>query len=519
MRMRRGWGGLVCIAYFCSTVMLPCTSPASYAAAKKAPAAKKSTEPQVLKDFGLAVDYYNLGVEAGDSKNYPLALSYYQMSRKADPGLVATYNNEGCAYNAMKRPDLAVAILTAGMKVDKKNKEADQKYWELFHNRGLAYLELKQFDKAVADFTTCMDHEPAESRAMIQAVRGAAYAEMGEYQKCFNDKNSVLRLTATDNWTANARYLANVTLQEARRKMQHEIARQLSEASSLTDKAQYDKALALADRAVKIDPQNTTALIARGTCYAFMQQKDKFEAGLAAAQKLSPKDGKVLALKGYVYLSTHETDAALNNLIEAKKLNYSTPQLYAAMSTAYLLKENFDDALSSINEAIRLSPADADLYNTRSLSYLVMGKPENSLSDANRYLETTEWKGAHTVDCFLRVYMLSKQIANEIEAGKALDQAGKSFTPEQPEHRLLAYLKGEMDDAALLAAARGAEEETNSHAWIGIKCSIAGDKDKALSELGTVRASGSKRASCATCWQSFNWLVSSVLTNPSRQLQ
>lgn len=466
------------------------TKPAPHKSNVSAGAAKWLGENN--NDTRQAVEYCNAGYQAEKAKNHQLAVRYYQLARQADPTVLATYLNEGGSYLSLKRPDLAIDVLTKGINLDRKNKESDEKYWELYHNRGLAWLQAQKPDKAIADFTIIMQHEEASNlKALSQTSRGGAYALAGDYKKAFQDFNTVLALRQTDKLTQHARAVANYEMQLTRRQMQADLAKSLSSANSSLTKTDYSQALTVLDRALKIDPNNSSALLLRASTYGHINKQAEAQADLALAQKLNPKDGKVAAIRGEVALANHDTDQAIAEFKNALTMNYINPAVYAGLATAQLTSAQFDEAVKSINEAIRLSPNDSNLYNLRSLAYLIADTPENALSDANRYLEKTNWQGAHTPDCFLRVYMLSKQLGNEQEASKSLELASSNIKPDAWSYNLVRFLKNETDSDKLIAAANTSVQKTDAGTWIAINTGITGNKEKAIEELTNVKNTGS----------------------------
>lgn len=443
-------------------------------------------------DFGLALDYYNLGCEATQAKDYRRAIIYYARARKADPNFLAPYNNEGCAYMALGRNDLAFDVLNAGAELDKKvkNIEADEKYSELYYNRGLMYMKMKKFDKAAEDFSVTIKFDKSRWRGLARAYRGVSYAELSDYQNANSDFNTVLKLPYTDNATLNARVIANTEMQRAKRKMEFETTRRLSDALSLMDKKNYALALETIQAAAKIAPSNVNVLLARGSCYGQMQKFTEADADFDAAQKMDAKNGKIPYTRGLAHIAQHKYDAALQNSDEAIALGFRNPSVYANKGLAQLFLGDFDKSLESLNEAIRLSPNDSNLYNLRALVNLIDGNNAPAVNDATHYLDATKWQGERSEDCALLIYMCNRQLQNDEAAKKMLDEAATHIKEGQWPQPVVRYLKDEIKAEELLSAATTANEKTDAHAWIGIKSALAGDKDKALSEFYEVRKNG-----------------------------
>jgi tetratricopeptide (TPR) repeat protein len=462
--------------------------------AQKSPA-KKNNAPAQEADTGAAITYFNQGVNATNAKNYLQAVQLYKAAREADPGYLNAYVNEVSAYLSLKRPDLAVDTASKGIAKCNKNDNDDKMIWEVLHqNRGTAYMLLKQPQKAAADYTESLVHDICQRGCIAQAKRGLSYIELSEYQKASNDFNTILQSKQNDSATQNAKVIAEEGRKILRIKMQADILRALVQCREFLSKHDYDKAIASANTAVNVDPKNVDALLMRSTCYSAKHQLDKAEADLSAAKKLSPNDGKVSNIAGLAHLMGGDADKAVSDFQDALAKNYSNAQLYLGLSAAQLQLSRFDDAVKSVNEAIRMSPNDAEAYNLRSLVYLVTDTPQNSIADANTYLEKTSWKGSHSADSFLRIYMLSKQLDQKDAADKILETAATQLKSDEQMQRIIELFQGKTDEDTLLKAGTTPVEKTDAQIAIAIKAVVDGDKTKAEKLLREVKATGAKNS-------------------------
>jgi tetratricopeptide (TPR) repeat protein len=458
-------------------------------------ASKKTTAPERDVNTGAAITYFNQGVGATNAKNYLQAVQFYKASRDADPDYLNAYVNEVASYLSLSRPDLAIDTASKGIARCNKNNDDDKMVWEVLHqNRGNAYMLVQQPQKAVADYTESMIHDISQRGCIARAKRGVAYVELGEYQKAENDFNFIAQLRQNDTATQTARVLVDAGRKILNSKMQADSAKALMQCKDFLTNHDYDKAIVSANTAVSISPKNLDALLMRSTCYAAKHQVDKSDADLSAAEKLSPNDGKVSNIAGIAHLMEGDSEKAVADFQTALARNYSNAQLYLGMSAAQSQLSRFDDAVKSVNEAIRLSPNDSEGYNLRSLVYLITNTPENSIADANAYLEKTSWKGIHSADSFLRIYMLSKQLDQKDAADKILETAATQLKSDQQIQRVIELFQGKIDADALLKAATTPVQKTDAQISIAIKAVVDGDKKKAEELLREVKATGSKNS-------------------------
>ena len=467
----------------------------SEAAPPQKPGAKKTSAPAQVADYGAAVAYFNQGVGAGNAKNYLQAVQLYKASRAADPDYLNAYVNEVASYLSLNRPDLAIDTASKGIARCNKNNDDNKMVWEILHqNRGNAYILTKQPQKAVSDYTESLIHDISGRGCIARAKRGVAYVELAEYQKAESDFDSILQSRQNDTAIQTAKVVADAGRKILSVKMQADSLKALMQCKDFLSNHDYDKAIAAANTAVNISPKSVDALLMRSTCYAAKHQVDRSDADLSAAEKLSPNDGKVANIAGMAHLIEGDSEKAVGDFQTALARHYSNAQLYLGMSAAQLQLSRFDDAVKSVNEAIRLSPNDAEGYNLRSLVYLITNTPENSIADANTYLEKTSWKGIHSADSFLRIYMLSKQLDQKDASNKILETAATQLKSDEQMQRVIGLFQGKIDEDALLKAATNPVEKTDAQISIAIKAVVDGDKTKAEKLLREVKATGSKNS-------------------------
>ncbi len=471
------------------------TAAATGAAAPVKKPLNKKASPAKEVDTGSAITYFNQGVSATQSNNFLQAIQYYKAARDADPNFLNAYINELTSYLSLKRPDLAVDIATKGIAICNKNDNEYKMCWELLHSgRGTAYAELKQPQKAVADYTESLIHDISQRGCIARVKRGLCYVELGEYQKAESDFNTILQSTATDNAMQNAKVLAQEGRKILQVKIKVDMVQSLRKCQELIAKKDFDKALALTNNMIALDPKNVDLLLIRCSIFTAKHLPEKADADLKLADKLSPNDGKISFVSGMNHLASGDFEKAIDDFQTAIARRYSSPQIYLSQASAQLHLCRFDDAVKSVNEAIRLSPNNAEAYNVRSLVYLVTNTPENSIADANSYLEKTSWKGSHSADCFLRIYMLSKQLNLKDSANNILETATTQLKSDEQVQRVIAFFKDGMDETTFLSAATTPLETTDAQIAVAIKAVVSGDTNKAKQVLSDMKLTGAKIA-------------------------
>ncbi|MBU4604351.1 MAG: tetratricopeptide repeat protein, partial [Proteobacteria bacterium] len=164
-------------------------------------------------------------------------------------------------------------------------------------------------------------------------------------------------------------------------------------------------------RALKIAPNNPTALVARGDVYEMMgktqQAMEDYRQSLALnrdfvpalnnlsyllsqeggdknlnealplvqrAKRLSPSDPRVLDTLGWVLSQRGAHSSALAELEDAKKLTPSNPTIYYHLGATYVAMNKLDEAQKDLKKALSLGTDFREKAATESLLKRIEGK-------------------------------------------------------------------------------------------------------------------------------------------------
>ncbi len=163
--------------------------------------------------------------------------------------------------------------------------------------------------------------------------------------------------------------------------------------SLLSSESNVERLIANADRAIKLNPNDASALADRAGTYlengfavslTAVTDLDRAIADLDHAIKLDPKTAQSYLLRGVAYWAKGDQDRALDDLEEAIRLdpNRRNVPSYLFRAFAYLAKGNEDRATADLDEAIRLDPKTA--YIGRGIAYLAAGKQERAIADFDK---------------------------------------------------------------------------------------------------------------------------------------
>jgi tetratricopeptide (TPR) repeat protein len=143
----------------------------------------------------------------------------------------------------------------------------------------------------------------------------------------------------------------------------------------LSEKKEYDKAIADFSEAIRIDPNYARAYLARGIIWEVKKEYDKAIADFSEAIRINPKDSVAYVVRGC-------------DLSE---------------------KKEYDKAIADFSEAIRIDPQDSVAYNNRAWLWATCPDAKyrdgkKAVDSATKACEITEWKEANLLDTLAAAY-------------------------------------------------------------------------------------------------------------------
>ena len=107
---------------------------------------KKETKRLIEENNKNIQEYnlFNLGIQSINSKDYKLAIYYFNEVTKLNPNLSEAYNNRGNAKMQLQKIEEAIEDYNKAI-------ELNQYYAEAYNNRGIAKDKLKLFEEAIED--------------------------------------------------------------------------------------------------------------------------------------------------------------------------------------------------------------------------------------------------------------------------------------------------------------------------------------------------------------------------------
>jgi tetratricopeptide (TPR) repeat protein len=281
---------------------------------------------------------------------------------RLDPGNANGYESRGNAFNNSRKYDRAIEDYNEALRLKPDFAQA-------FSDRGAAWYFKGEYQKAIADYDEAIRLEP--NRARTYTNRGAAYRKLGRAARALEDDAAAIRIDPTQPEFFDNRGL------------------------HLADNADYDRAIADYDEAIKLRPR-PDFLTNRGDAYQAKKEYDRAIADYDAALRLDSnyqraynnrgaawrkKGDRVRALQDYataIRLDPGDKTAALNH----KEIALEAERLGAVMYQKNLPSFNCATAKRPVEKAICADPGLAKL--DRDINDLFLRVIASAESDSHR---------------------------------------------------------------------------------------------------------------------------------------
>jgi Flp pilus assembly protein TadD len=181
---------------------------------------------------------------------------------------------------------------------------------------------------------------------------------------------------------AERQRLATLRAEEERRK-RGEAERLVNQSYSELNYGDYNKAIATASEAMRLDPKSTLAFLNRGVAYMRKGDNDRAIADFNEAIRLDPKFARAYNNRGLAYGQRSEVDRAISDYSEAIRLNPNNTMFFNNRGSAYLRKGDNNRAITDFNEEIQLDPRSARAFNNRGFAYMRKGDNNRAIADFN----------------------------------------------------------------------------------------------------------------------------------------
>ncbi len=138
--------------------------------------------------------------------------------------------------------------------------------------------------------------------------------------------------------------------------------------------------------ALRLDPDSTEALIARGDVFLATARYDRAVADYDAALRLDPKSALVHNNRGLAFKRQGEPERAIADFTTALRLDPRLAVAFHNRGAVHHSRGDHDRAIADFTEAIRLEPQSAVAHNNRGLAWFDKGDLDRAIADFTRAL-------------------------------------------------------------------------------------------------------------------------------------
>ena len=167
-------------------------------------------------------------------------------------------------------------------------------------------------------------------------------------------------------------------------------------AESHMKKREYDRALALLNKALEIEPDNAIVINSRGLAYASKGDEERALADYDLALQKRPNYSPPYNNRGIIFMRRGELDRAYEELRIALSLNQPVNRYLNLFNLGRVqtLRKQYDQALAHFADGRQLNPEGWQIPNYRCVTYAEMGRLDDALADCNEVLaKHPNWGG------------------------------------------------------------------------------------------------------------------------------
>ncbi len=177
---------------------------------------------------------------------------------------------------------------------------------------------------------------------------------------------------STDYWMAVVKYLETGS------------EKLLNQGIALLEGGQYDRAIAIFDEALEINPRYAEAYNFRGVAYDEKGQYDQAISDYTKVIELNPRLDKAYMNRGVAYDNKGQYDKAISDYTKAIEINPSNDIAYSNRGLLYGKKGQYDQAISDYTKVIELNPRSAETYYPRGVIYFYKREYEKAWDDVHK---------------------------------------------------------------------------------------------------------------------------------------
>jgi lipoprotein NlpI len=146
-------------------------------------------------------------------------------------------------------------------------------------------------------------------------------------------------------------------------------------------RGEFDRGIADADEAIRLDPNDAAAFNNRGNGYRMKEEYDRAIADYTQTIRLDPTYAYAFKNRGSVYQRQGDLDRAIADFTTLIRLSPQDSKAFYSRGVAYHLQGDIDHALADYDQTITLDPANFFAFHNRAGIYHVKGDLDRAIAD------------------------------------------------------------------------------------------------------------------------------------------
>ena len=304
-----------------------------------------------------------MGTERGDKVLIEEGLKACWIAVALDPNWILPWTEIGWILANSDKPKEAIEHLRA---VSPECGPLDARYYAAL---GVALRELGDFTDSLAAFESSLKLNPNDMSVAVAAAGVALLA--GEKLRSNRHIKVARHLGASHELD---RQLAMVKVVEALLSVETSLSR-----VEVTENPERD--ISNLDAAIRRNPGNATAYLARGTAYFVKGDDNHALSDLDAAIRINPSDPAGYVIRGILHGDMNRHDKVVSDMSEVIRLKPESAMAYYYRGLARGEQDALDLAIADLDKAIRLDPKHVDAYRARGDCRLYKKDYDQAISD------------------------------------------------------------------------------------------------------------------------------------------
>ena len=253
----------------------------------------------------------------------------------------------------------------------------------------------------------------------------------------------------------------------------------------------YDQAIDYFTNQIRANPADHSTYISRGHVWRDRKEYDLALGDFAEAIRLDPGSEVGWNNRGVAWRAKGEPDKAIADYNEAIRLDPKYASAFNNRGLAWRAKAEPDKAIADYNEAIRLDPKLASAYFSRAVLD-ISTRRDGATAGMRTVVELEKGKGKFATYAVILGHLAARIAQDGATAKELLGPLAETLDTSAWPYPAVRFLRGDLDEAQLLALAVDTDKRTDAHCFLGLHHDVEGRREEALAHYRWVKEHGTR---------------------------